>query len=199
MTYRDDHDAAIARAEALQRELERAEADRDRLRAEVERLAHSAQPVSESALVVAAPIEMTVAEVEELVGELDTGLRASRSRGRRQTVAALLVIGAGLAGFLVNPFGGLALSMVGVLCLVAAAVGNGGDQTAILTAVRDAPERIRALRDTNTGRLKLSTGYHAAFCQTRTASALLAKLARRCPAAAVTRESQAPSTGTDDS
>jgi hypothetical protein len=197
VTYRDDHDAAIARAEALQRELERAEADRDRLRAEVERLEHSSEPVPESALVVAAPIEMTVAEVNELVDELDVGLRASRSRGRRQTVVALLLIGGGLATFLASPFGALTLTMGGVLCLVAAAVRNGGDQTAILTAVRDAPERIRALRDTDTGRLQLSTGYHAAFCQTRAPSVLLAKLARRCPAATVKRELRIQST--DDS
>jgi hypothetical protein len=187
VTYRDDHDAAIARAEALQRELERSEAERERLRAEVERLGHPAEPVPESALAVAAPTELTVAEVNELVDELDTGLRASRSRGRRQTGVAFLLIAAGLATFLASPFGALTVTMGGVLCLVAAAVRNGGDQTAILTAVRDAPERVRALRDTNTGRLQISTGYHAAFCQTRTSSALLAKLARRCPAAAVTK------------
>ena len=38
MTYRDDRDATLARADALQVDLTRAEAERDRLKAEVEKL-----------------------------------------------------------------------------------------------------------------------------------------------------------------
>src|SRR5262249_1744388 len=42
MTYRDDHDAALARAESLEAELANVERERDRLRAELDKAKHPA-------------------------------------------------------------------------------------------------------------------------------------------------------------
>ncbi len=202
MTYRDDHDASIARAAALEADLERAEADRKRAVAERDGLAvelarvrnERATVVTEIVIAESAPL--TPSEVDALVGDLET-----RALGARLAAGA----GVGIAFAVCVPLG-LAALWVGTMwmfvgCAVIALVVLAG---AVVDVVATRPERwrpvIAALRDAPNRIVRVSHRESATEYRVRhyltiaTASAKLVikepkwtrlyeKLQRRCPGA----------------
>jgi hypothetical protein len=182
VTYRDDHDAALARADALQAELERAEAERDRLRVKVDELEHGLVPASPGALV-----PLTTAEVSALVRDVDNaiGMLADRRAGRFVwSIAALVAL-------VPMYFAGLSITVLivtaslALLGLMQAPALHGAAARAVRNALCDAPETITTIRE-----LEQSLGMHWIAVSTATDTVrlpirepapLISRLVRRCP------------------
>ena len=189
VTYRDDHDAALQRAAALEAELERAKAERDaatrgarpaRRRSLAE---EHARP--EQSIVVVPKEPLTPAERDALVTALARGVRGYRTRS---WLGVMLGAAWGI--------GSIALGTpVGVLsCCVAAAIGvsalahlrrSSVDRLRpILATVRDAPGNVIAIRRLGRGRgwwllVETRTGE----LHMRGDAAVMRLLERHCPGA----------------
>jgi len=195
VTYRDDREAALERAEALQHDLDRAEADRDRERAraataeaELDRLrAAIARPPE--AMVLSSSQALSSIETRELVRAVGVGLRRARG-GDRALLATFLVIALASVPVyaLAVPFA-LAITLVGVFGATIMGAGQRVDPTThLITAVREHPESIAKLRLVGGGArsyLVIETADAAGACRSDDPVALLAQLVRRCPDAKV--------------
>ncbi len=154
VTYRDDHDASIARAAALEEDLERAEADRRRAVAERDGLAaelakvRSEHTPAVTEIVVAERAPLTRTEVEALVGDLENralGARLGATAGVGLAFAVAVVMG--LAAVWVGTLTMFAVSVAVVVILLINAVvsvmaTNPARWRPVLAALRDAPTRI---------------------------------------------------------
>jgi hypothetical protein len=180
VTYRDDHDAAIARAEALQVELERSEAERDRLRAQVDRLEHGPSPMS---IVAVSPAKapMTAGEVTALVAEVKIASKRARDAslfGNSLALAVFVIMTA------VGAFTAPVYAAVGGIGIIAGLIGlvSRRDPADVIAAIRDAPEYITAIRESpKRTSVIVRTATGSAWLRTDTPDNLLVKLARRCP------------------
>lgn len=191
MTYRDDHDAAIARAEALQADLERseaerarAEAERDRLRAKVDQLEHSP-----GALVGPTQTALTNAEVDTLLVQVETA--AARQQPVDKRIAIGFVVGTGvltIAGAATSlemfELGGFAFVVAIVLSLVSGAGASNKPQE-VAKALREAPETITGLRVTQNG-VVVETSTDTVEVPTSAPGDLERRLSLRCPNAKLT-------------
>jgi hypothetical protein len=173
VTYRDDTDAAVARADALEVELKRAEAERDRLREQL-----AATPAS---------TEMSKREVDALVEHLDSSLAIS------SPVPGIAMLVLSVPVFLLP--GGVSLSVMlvvlGAIALVASLLEKPGDARSVIAAVRDAPDQVVSVREVSRRRSswsnRRSVFVHTATCRARfrtsSPDTLLVALAKRCPRA----------------
>jgi hypothetical protein len=169
VTYRDDTDAAIARADALEVELKRAEDERDRLR---EQLAST--PAS---------TEMSKRDVDALVEQLDSSLAIS------SPVPGIAALALSVPVFFLR--GGVLLSVtllvVGAIALVASLLDKPGDARLVIEAVRDAPDQVVSVREVSTRSNRRTVFVHTATCcarfRTPSPDTLLVALAKRCPRA----------------
>jgi hypothetical protein len=182
VTYRDDHDAALARADALQADLARAEAERDRLRSKVDELEHGLVPTSPGALV-----PLTTAEVTALVRDVDTaiGILADRRAGRFVwSIAALVALVpmylAGLSAAVLVVTGGFA-----VLGLVQAPALHSASARAVRNALCEAPETVTTIRELEQRHgmhwIGVSTATDTLKMPIREPAPLISRLLRRCP------------------
>ncbi len=188
VTYRDDHDAALQRAAALEAELERAKAERDAATRERDRLAvelAAEHDRPEQRIVVVPKEPLTRAERDALVGALARGVRGYRTRS---WLGVMLGVGFGI--------GSIALgTAVGVLSFCAAAVmtvsalaqlwrSTADRWRPVLAAVRDAPGDVIAIRRLDSGRgwwllVETRTGE----LHMRGDAAVIRLLERHCPGA----------------
>jgi hypothetical protein len=190
MTYRDDRDATLARADALQVDLKRAEAERDRLRAEVEKLEGERKltptPAPVRAIVTTRTHALTPREVHLLLNDVEFCLaRSSSATAAGNVIAPLILAGSVALFFFVSP---LHAAIVTGICLIATvatfieALTN--DDAAILAAVRDHPDDVLELVETKDG-ITIVTRTKSATCTTPDRAELLVQLAKYCPNARV--------------
>ncbi|MFT3696993.1 MAG: hypothetical protein QM831_27880 [Kofleriaceae bacterium] len=181
MTYRDDTDAAIARADALADDLKRAEDERDQLRAEVEQLKRErdgviAEPEPVAIAVVPEP-EIPDAALIELVEE---GLTKTHNDRTSSVVFGLIMSVAGIA---VTAFGfgiGMFLIGIGVAAVLLAVQQFGRDNSElVLDAVKTNPTSITAMRVEPRG-LRISVGDRSELCWTPQPTVIGERLARYC-------------------
>jgi len=196
VTFRDDHDAALARADALAEELRRAERERDELKARVDRLEHAPgpalaappSPTSAIARVRAAPLQ--AAELARLVGLVQD---AAAQRSSERAVAMMLlsamapgsVVLAVLAGV-----GAVWISGVSAVVLASMLSISGGsshaDARAVISALSDAPEQIVAVKQhwrRGVSLVIIETKEHRLLASGAHNAEMIALLARRCPRA----------------
>jgi hypothetical protein len=195
VTYRDDLDASIARAESLEEQVAELERERDRLRHELE---VAKQPPPPAPVATAAPtlpglppvhleLALQQAELAELVQTLEYSLRSSRNHAGL-VVGGLIGIVLGVMALMAQLVGlGLVLGGTGLLmCMsfVTNLIDAPGDGRSIIEAVRDEPDRIVSASEqsTRSGRqLVISTTTGSLRVETRDTAKVLALLARRCP------------------
>jgi len=192
VTYRDDHDAALARAESLEAELANVERERDRLRSELERAKHAPPPPlapeparPEPVRVQSGPLAQD--EIERLLSELETGARSvGNDLGAMLVIAMICAMLAifGIAGQSVFvAVGGFALATIFLLGALISRSARPEDWLPVLEAVRDHPDRINSVREQ--GRkygalIVIETSGHEMRVYTTESAAVLALLARRC-------------------
>jgi hypothetical protein len=197
VTYRDDHDAALARASALADELKRSEAERDRLLEQVAKLEQVTKlekvepPRSDPpvALAPAKPSAMTAYEVDELVQALEHGGQRIRAwRIARMAGAGLLILVAIAMCFASRMLPALLVLALGIVALVTSVLVDDGDHALVIEAVRNRPEEIAEIRESVTTKgnrwvtISARDGTSARFLPTAT-TVLVVALARRCPEA----------------
>jgi len=197
MTYRDDGEAALARADALQRELDEASREQERLRqradraeAERDQLRVRLEGDQGKALVVTKPKALTVLETKALVVDVGEGLRRVRESDR---VLMFLFLTVAVASAPLYPVAiplAAVLSVVGLGGALVMRSGLRADRTlAIVDAVREFPDRVTRLQLVQTGRARahvvIETSEGVGACRTSDPVELLARLARRCPNAKV--------------
>jgi hypothetical protein len=190
MTYRDDRDATLARADALQEDLKRAEAERDRLKAEVERLESertaTPPPAPVQAIVTTRTQALTSGEVGVMLCEVESGLRPARSEvDASQAVAAAILIGSVPMYFFLSLLHALIVTGIGLIITVAAVIDAWtNDDAAIFAAVRDHPDDVLELVETRHG-IRIVTRTKSATCTAPDRAELLVKLAKYCSNACV--------------
>jgi hypothetical protein len=190
MTYRDDHDATLARADALQEDLKRAEAERDRLKAEVEKLESERNatrtPAPVQTIVTTRTQALTPGEVHSLLVDVEFGLRRSRSNVTvGQAIAAVFLVGSVPLYIFVSPLHGVIVTGIGLIVTLAVFIdGLTNDDAAILAAVRDHPDAVLELVESDSG-IKIVTRTKSASCTTPDRAELLVQLAKHCPNARV--------------
>jgi hypothetical protein len=182
VTYRDDHDAALARVDALQADLERAEAERDRLRSKVDELEHGLVTTSTGAL---APL--TTAEVAALVRDVDEVIWKLTDRRAARFVWSFAALGALVPMY----FAGLSIAwlvMTAILALfglLQAPSRHGAEAQAVRNALRDAPETVTTIRELEQRNgmhwIAVSTATDTLKLPIREPAPLISRLARRCP------------------
>jgi hypothetical protein len=192
VTYRDDHDAAIARAGALADALKRTEAERDRLREQVAKQAEvTAPPTNPVALAPPQPEAMTAHEVDALVDALAAGAKQIRiSKTARIAGAGSLIVVAFAMCFTAAVLPALLILALGTVALVASALVDHGDHAPIIEAVRDHPEEVVEIRErvtTKGNRWLTITARNGTWARFRSfgTTALVVTLARRCKGATV--------------
>jgi hypothetical protein len=206
VTYRDDNDAALARADSLEHQVHELERERDELRAKLEVAEHGkpfpSAPGSLAPPLPGMPAAALPREVEPLtpsqLRHLLEALEAGASQMRRANGQTLL--GAGVLTAL-TPFAYMtvhALAMVtgafAAFLFVGYGIGRAGaDESSwrpVLDAIRDEPDRIVAIEDHSEGgakdRLIISTFRHSLELRTAQSASLAGLLARRCRYARVT-------------
>jgi hypothetical protein len=192
LTFRDDHDAALARADALEQELDRAKRERDALKAQVEKLEHAPKPgpvPATTSIVRVPPMPLERAELSRLVQLIEES--ADEAGSQRAVLIVLLVA---LLPFTVvfAVLGGASMlwitGLVGGL-LVAGILGGQGssaaDASAVIEAITSEPERILAVSQVS-GRYRsvlIETSQHKVRTSGAHSAELIALLARRCPKA----------------
>lgn len=174
MTYRDDTEAAIARADALQGEV-------DRLRAKVEQLerARDAPAVVDDAR--AASDSLVIRDHAQLIELVAEGFEQSRNA---RIAAVLFGVMLGIAGL------GLAMvtwrmgAFVGAVGIVISVVGfsryGRSDFDDLLDVVRHRPSELTSIAIEPSG-IRLRAGHRAALCSTSHEDVLAAALQRYCP------------------
>jgi hypothetical protein len=191
--FRDDHDAALQRIEALEADLKQTKAERDQATRERDRLAddvaklHSKAPEREIVVVATAPL--TARERGDLIEALEDGARGYRERiwlvagiGIATLIAALI------AGLVTKIAVGLVLGLVPLLLVVVAALQL-ADVTedrwrSVLAAIRDNPAKILTVRRTSDRYgWKLVVGTTNGELTMQGDSEVLELLARHCPTA----------------
>ena len=197
MTYRDDRDATLARADALEQDLKRAEAERDRLKAQIEKLEHerSKPPPPGPPVPLAPPVQaivkihnqaLTPLEVTSLLNDVDAGLVRTRGAIALVRVVFALMIVASLPFYFTFAWGwGVALSLLGI----AGSVTNGlraaiNDTESVMSTLRERPDEVEELVESK-GALTIVTRTKSARCSTLNRAELLVRLARYCPGAIV--------------
>src|SRR5664279_3699715 len=171
MTYRDDHDATLARADALQEDLKRTEAERDRLKAELEKLESERNVTAPSAPVQAIVTTRTQAltprEVHSLLTDVELGLAHTRSNVTiGQGIAAVLLVGSVPLYFSVSLSYAVIVTAIGMIVALSVFIdGLTNDDAAILAAVRDHPDDVLELVETQHG-IKIVTRTKSASCTT---------------------------------
>ena len=181
MSYRDDGDAARARADALALDLERSERERRDLVAEVAALK------AEKVAARPAPPALSDAEVADLVARLRaTKLDLRGSPPLRAALAALLTI-AGLALFTVDFLLGGVVFGLGFMVAMTLVAPSEADPDRLIDAVLTAPESVTAIVSIGTGMGRRTLGLHTltsrAWFRTERPDTLIVQLARRCPRA----------------
>ena len=190
MTYRDDRDATLARADALQEDLKRVEAERDRLKAEVRKLEREREATPTSAPVQAIVTTRTQAltsrEVHTLLTEVKFGLKRARSAARLgKVVALLLLVGSVPLFFVAPPWWAASVMVISLIGSVAALIdGATNDDAAVLAVVRNRPDDVLELVESDSG-IKIVTRTKSARCTTPDRAELLVQLAKYCPNARV--------------
>jgi hypothetical protein len=210
MTYRDDRDATLARAEALEQDLKRTEAERDRLRAQVARLEHDlkpsppppiAPPPPVQAIVATAPAAppvqtivrvhtqaLTPVEIKSLLDDVERGFARARSDQKVLTFLFVLsLVGSVPLYFTTVPIMGGAVTFLGLSGLVKNVfVAALNDAPQVLVALRERPDEILELVE-NKSTLTIVTRTKSAVCSTPNRADLLVRLARYCPRAIARR------------
>jgi hypothetical protein len=189
VTYRDDHDAAIARADSLEREVDELRRERDALQA---RLALSDASAPDPALTAPLPREvgpLSDPELQTLVDRLAAGMAASR--GVNTTLLALALTCAFVGTVAFATFGAWPVALVcGMSCaifLIFYAVGHRESAAAewqpVLDAIRDEPDRIVSIKRVPQAvghALIVSTTGHSLALRSPQSVDLVTLLARRC-------------------
>jgi hypothetical protein len=179
--YRNDTDAAFARADALEVDLRRSERECDQLRAEVDRLSRAVPEAP--ARVVAAGLSKP--ELDALIAELEGSAVGPPSAARGCVMLALALP---LFWWPHGALLGLVLAVLGSLAVVGSLMATPGIARSVIDAVRDAPDQVVAVQES--ARARSSWGKRVVFVRTtwgsarfRTSSpdAVLVALARRCP------------------
>jgi hypothetical protein len=187
MTYRDDHDAALARAESLEKQLAESERDRERLRHELEAAKRSEPPASPPAPLVALPRE----DIDRLVRLLEDGIQRDEQSSILLVSGLALVVLGGL--FLLGGIApvGITIACAGVLLwflyllnLFDAPEGA----LAIIQSVRDEPERIVSVTTRSGGQLVLGTATSSLSVEVSARAEVLDLLTRQCPRARFVEE-----------
>ncbi len=180
MTYRDDRDATLARADALAVELERVGGERDRLKAE---LAH----VPARALVEVPERGLTPGEVTALIADVERGIDRSRNATIVRRVGLALAFIASVPLDFARGYweAGVLLGAIALFGSAAHAYGaTKVDGPAVLETLRERPAEIVEIVETRRS-LTIVTRTTLARCETFKVAGLLARLARYCPAAKV--------------
>jgi hypothetical protein len=210
MSYRDDHDAAIDRIDALELDLARSEAERERLHAEIAKLKDAPADADRIAALdrdlhkAIADRDRLRSEVERLrarpatdgppldvpalIKRFEASLRSHWQRGLWVVIVGVLQAGAGVT---MLKYGGaiatipllFAAGFVGWGILIMSQATSPGTRD-IVDALRDAPERIVALSHTilRGDRIRIATARASLQVLTDDAE-LFGDLRRRCPAA----------------
>ncbi|HEY0255197.1 MAG TPA: hypothetical protein VGC41_26900 [Kofleriaceae bacterium] len=190
ITYRDDTEAALARADALEAELKRAEQERDRLRAEVEELRHPKPPPVEPprALTVPRSEKLTHREVDALVVEVRRGLERSSNDAKARVIVSMVVLAfGGVIGTTIGPATGIMLATVGALALILSIAQYARDRSdAVLETVVMRPGDIQRISVGSSG-VRFYVGERSAFCQSDEPFVLADQLSRYLPHAVVTK------------
>lgn len=176
MTYRDDTDAAIARADALQAEV-------DRLRAKVDQLERARDAPAVVADAPASSDSLVIRDHAQLIEMVADGLEQSRNA---RIAAVLFGVILGIAGL------GLAMvtwrmgAFVGAVGIAISAVGisryGRSDFDYILDLVKHRPNELTSIAIEPTG-LRLRAGHRAALCSTSQKDVLAASLHHYSPSA----------------
>jgi hypothetical protein len=193
MTYRDDHDAALARAESLEKELAETERERDRLRAELEAARQTPPPPppqpAPRAMAATRPSPLDKHEIDDLCGTLELGVRTTgRNSAASAFISMLLFSVVSVVAFIGNEMGAGILCMgVAVVMLCALVFGRSRFEPEawqpVIEAIRTHPRRIvsvRALSGKRRG-LEIRAIDGSLVLYTRDSAGLIARLARRCP------------------
>jgi hypothetical protein len=199
VTYRDDHDAALARADNLEHQVHELERERDELRA---KLAVAERPIAAKpqvaasrppfALVAPLPREvtpLTTHELEDLRDTLEAGIAAANHKNRRTLVVANVLAGLTPLAYLVaSTPAAVVTGVLGLISLLHYAVGRSAmDETEwrpVLDAIRDEPERVISIENAPP-RLIVHTTRHSLRLRLARSALLVALLARRCRYAAL--------------
>jgi hypothetical protein len=200
VTYRDDHDAAIARAESLEHELAKVEHERDRLQSRVHELEHEQQPDTTAAReprgepAVRRDRPLDDAELARLLAALENEVEASRIKSGLGALVAIVILM--LLVFAVILIGQPLMALVFTALIVLVLVGRAAASTRaapaswqpVVEAVREAPDRIISIEQHKPREgwgiwLTVRTADHALRVNTSRATELVALLARRCPSA----------------
>jgi hypothetical protein len=200
VTFRDDHDAALQRIEALKADLKRAEADRDQAARERDQatlqrdrlandVAKTRARAPEQRIVVVPKAPLTTREREDLVEALEHGASGNLANARIGTVVGVAMLAAALvAGLAVKVAIGLFLGLLGALIVLISLfiVDDAAEYRwrPVLADVRDAPHKIvvvRRLGDQYGWRLVVKT--RTAELTMRGDLEVIKLLERHCPAA----------------
>jgi hypothetical protein len=199
VTYRDDHDAALARADNLEHQVHELERERDELRAKLAVAEHAvaaqpqvAVPMPPLALVAPLPREvtpLTTPELEELLYTLEAGIAEANHKNRRTLVGANVLAGLTPLAYLVaSSPAAVVTGGLGLISLLVYAIGwSAMDETEwrpVLDAIRDEPERIISIENAPP-RLIVNTTRHSLRLRLARSALVVALLARRCPYAAL--------------
>jgi hypothetical protein len=189
VTFRDDHDAALARADALERDLDRAERERNELKERVESLERAAAAgTSAVARVAPAPLERTEASrLVQLVQEGAEHARDWRLLGYTVLLALIpvLILAAGAGA-------GTWDIIYGAVLATGAAAGlvRGGSKSshvaAVIKAINEDPGqvvKVRSLSGSLWPKILIETSEHRLLAGGKHTGEMIALLARHCPRA----------------
>ncbi|MFT3696992.1 MAG: hypothetical protein QM831_27875 [Kofleriaceae bacterium] len=183
MTYRDDTDAALARADALQTELERSEKERARLAAELEALRN---PKPTAALVVGEATALTTTEIETLVIDVAHGFeRTKRADTKiRVAIAGSILLFAFAIG-VAQLAAGVVFGIVGVLGVVASGGHFAEDNIDfVMKHLVERPQDVTALTIARDA-VYISVGKRTARCTTYRGGTIGKRLHAYCTQATV--------------
>lgn len=137
MTYRDDHDAAIERADALAAELARTKAERDAVTSERDRLA--------AELATAPPASLTASEREQLLASIERGRANQHGQMWILVLGGVLFVALAIVAFVEHRL------VQGAACLIGGllAIAYGKPRTTrsdarnpVIVSLRDAPASV---------------------------------------------------------
>lgn len=186
MTYRDDHDAAIARAAALEDELERVRGERDELEAKVARLdraAAAARPPGERP----AAADQDAQLADDLAQVVESGYRARWLKLVGLTTvtlvafAILVAVSHAGAGQMIAVYG-IAIAAVITMAVVGMVARSPSQGAAVIEAIRTNPERVTRIVELHRQPgLMIYAGGASLRVYTYETTELIARLSRRCP------------------